>query len=416
MSIYSRGLLAAAIGVLLGLSLSVGGIVLAERATATAADPKTLPTAEARLFAEVLERVKREYVDIVDDETLIEAAIRGMVADLDPHSSFLDAEEYREIRISTSGNYTGVGLEVNVQDGRVVVVSPIDDTPAYVAGIKPGDIIIAIDEYPVEEDLEDTIARMRGEPGTPVTLTIAREGVEQLQRFELQRARIQVASVRATLLEADYGYVRVTQFSETTSRDLARVLLELENRNGGKLAGIVMDLRNNPGGVLESAVDVADAFLESGTIVSADGRINAADFAMNANPGDISAGAKIAILINSGTASASEIVAGALRDHDRAVILGTRSFGKGTVQTVMPLSNGRAIKLTTSRYFTPSGQSIHDLGIEPDIRLAPSDDVAAAARDDAWLDEAVSLLRDDYQLRQALAHLKGGEIRQSAIQ
>lgn len=412
MSLLSRGLLAVAIGILLGLSLSAGGIVLAERA---AAEERTLPAAEARLFAEVLERVKREYVDLVDDETLIEAAIRGMVADLDPHSAFLDAEEYREIRISTSGNYTGVGLEVNVDDGRVVVVSPIDDTPAHKAGIQPGDIIIAIDEYPVEEDLEDTIARMRGEPGTTVTLTIAREGVERLQRFELTRARIQVASVRSTLLEDGFGYVRVTQFSETSSRDLARVLLDLESRNGGELRGIVLDLRNNPGGVLEAAVDVADAFLEGGTIVSADGRVSAADFAMTANPGDISAGAALAVLINAGTASASEIVAGALRDHDRAVILGARSFGKGTVQTVMPLSNGRAIKLTTSRYYTPSGQSIHDLGIEPDIRLtAEGDDVIAA--EEGWLEEAVTLLRSDYQLRQALTHLKGGEIRQSAIQ
>ncbi|MBT8143727.1 MAG: S41 family peptidase [Gammaproteobacteria bacterium] len=414
MTILGRGVLAVSIGVLMGLSLSVSGIVMAERNNESEA-VRTLPVDHARLFAEVLERVKREYVDTVSDEELIEAAIRGMVADLDPHSAFLDASEYNEIRINTSGNYTGVGLEVNVEDGRVIVVSPIDDTPAYKAGLEPGDVIIAIDEYPVEEDLDDTIARMRGAPGTPVTLTVAREGVDDLMRFEMQRARIQVASVRGQMLEPDFGYVRITQFSETTSRDLTRTLLDLTNRNDGDLRGIVLDLRNNPGGVLEAAADVADAFLEDGAIVTADGRVSAAEFAMTANPGDISAGADIVILINAGTASASEIVAGALQDHDRAVVMGATSFGKGTVQTVMPLSSGRAIKLTTSRYFTPSGRSIHELGIEPDIRLSSDDNTAAIERGE-WLDEAVMLLRSDAQLRQALSHLKTGNIRQSKAQ
>lgn len=414
MTILGRGVLAVSIGVLMGLSLSVSGIVMAERNNESEA-VRTLPVDHARLFAEVLERVKREYVDTVSDEELIEAAIRGMVADLDPHSAFLDASEYNEIRINTSGNYTGVGLEVNVEDGRVIVVSPIDDTPAYKAGLEPGDVIIAIDEYPVEEDLDDTIARMRGAPGTPVTLTVAREGVDDLMRFEMRRARIQVASVRGQMLEPDFGYVRITQFSETTSRDLTRTLLDLTNRNDGDLRGIVLDLRNNPGGVLEAAADVADAFLEDGAIVTADGRVSAAEFAMTANPGDISAGADIVILINAGTASASEIVAGALQDHDRAVVMGATSFGKGTVQTVMPLSSGRAIKLTTSRYFTPSGRSIHELGIEPDIRLSSDDNTAAIERGE-WLDEAVMLLRSDAQLRQALSHLKTGNIRQSKAQ
>ncbi len=414
MTIFSRGVLAVTIGVLLGLSMSLSGIVLAER-QAGQTESRSLPVDQARLFAEVLERVKREYVDVVDDEYLIEAAIRGMVADLDPHSAFLDAEEYREIRINTSGNYTGVGLEVNVDDGRVVVVSPIDDTPAHKAGIQPGDVIIAIDDRPVEEDLEDTIGRMRGAPGTGVTLTIMREGVDDLLRFEMQRARIQVASVRGTLLEAGYGYVRITQFSETTSRDLTRVLLELEERNGRDLRGIVLDLRNNPGGVLEAAADVADAFLEEGAIVSADGRARTSGFAMEANPGDVTHGAGVVVLINAGTASASEIVAGALQDHGRAVVMGATSFGKGTVQTVMPLSDGHAIKLTTSRYFTPSGRSIHDSGIEPDIRL-PADGGGDDFDRSGWLEEAVALLGNDYQLRQALSHLKTGHIRQSAVQ
>ncbi|MDH3647086.1 MAG: S41 family peptidase [Gammaproteobacteria bacterium] len=411
MSVLSRGLLAVLIGVVLGLSLSAGGIVVAEL---EARETETLPIAEARLFAEVMERVKREYVDTVDDSDLIESAIRGMVSDLDPHSAFLDPEEYREIRISTSGNYTGVGLEVNVEDGRVVVVSPIDDTPAYRAGLKPGDILMMVDGHLVEQDIEDTVSRMRGEPGTSVNLTVSRDGVDDLLHFELRRARIQVKSVRGTLLEPGYGYVRVSQFSESTSRDLTRTVLDLMDKNEDTLTGIVLDLRNNPGGVLESAVDVSDAFIEDGAIVSASGRASEAVFSMKANPGDISRGAKIVILINAGTASASEIVAGALQDNDRAVLLGSTSFGKGSVQTVMPLSDGRAIKLTTSRYFTPSGRSIHELGITPDIELETSGDDSVDAG--TWLEEAASLLRDDYQLQQALSHLKTGKIRQSAAQ
>lgn len=411
MSVISRGLLAALIGVVLGVSLTAGGIVLAEL-EARDANVKPLPVDQARLFAEVLERVKREYVDTVDDETLIQAAIRGMVADLDPHSAFLDSEEYREIRINTSGHYTGVGLEVNVDDSQVVVVSPIDDTPAHRAGVQPGDIIMMVDGFPVEQDLEDTVSRMRGEPGTFVKLTVAREGEEDLLHFDLQRARIQVTSVRSALLEPGYGYVRISQFSESTSRDLTRVVLEMAETQD-PLRGIVLDLRNNPGGVLEAAVDVSDAFLDDGAIVSASGRAAEADFRMKANPGDISGGASIVVLINAGTASASEIVAGALQDHDRAVVLGATSFGKGSVQTVMPLSDGRAIKLTTSRYFTPSGRSIHEMGIAPDIELSSTgnDEID----DSAWLEEAASMLRQDYQLRQALRHLKTGGIRQSAV-
>ncbi|MDH3766961.1 MAG: S41 family peptidase, partial [Gammaproteobacteria bacterium] len=282
MSVLSRGLLAVLIGVVLGLSLSAGGIVVAEL---EARETETLPIAEARLFAEVMERVKREYVDTVDDSDLIESAIRGMVSDLDPHSAFLDPEEYREIRISTSGNYTGVGLEVNVEDGRVVVVSPIDDTPAYRAGLKPGDILMMVDGHLVEQDIEDTVSRMRGEPGTSVNLTVSRDGVDDLLHFELRRARIQVKSVRGTLLEPGYGYVRVSQFSESTSRDLTRTVLDLMDKNEDTLTGIVLDLRNNPGGVLESAVDVSDAFIEDGAIVSASGRASEAVFSMKANPG-----------------------------------------------------------------------------------------------------------------------------------
>ncbi|MBT8131227.1 MAG: S41 family peptidase [Gammaproteobacteria bacterium] len=410
MSVLSRGLLAVLIGVVLGLSLSAGSIVVAELNR----DSDALPIAEARLFAEVMERVKREYVDTVDDADLIESAIRGMVADLDPHSAFLDPEEYREIRISTSGNYTGVGLEVNVDDGRVVIVSPIDDTPAYHAGIRPGDTLIKVDGYPVEQDIEDTVSRMRGEPGTEVHLTIARDEVDELLHFDLQRERIQVKSVRSTLLEPSFGYLRISQFSDSTARDLTRAVQDLAEENKNPLEGIVLDLRSNPGGVLEAAVDVSDAFIETGAIVSANGRASEAEFSMQANPGDITRGAKIVVLINEGTASASEIVAGALQDHHRAVLMGSTSFGKGSVQTVMPLSDGRAIKLTTSRYFTPSGRSIHELGIVPDIQLEATG--VEASDTTAWLAEAANLLRGDYQLQQALNHLKSGEIRQSAAQ
>lgn len=411
MSVFSRGLLAISIGVVMGLSLSLGGIVLAER---EARDNHTLPIAQARLFAEVMERVKREYVDAVDDEQLIESAIRGMVSDLDPHSAFLDPDEYREIRINTSGNYTGVGLEVNIEDGKVIIVSPIDDTPAQRAGIKPGDILMMVNGQPVEQDIDSTVALMRGEPGTSVKITVSRADRNELLHFHLLRARIQVNSVREALLEPGFGYIRVSQFSDSTSRDVTRAVLDLMDKNHDTLQGIVLDLRNNPGGVLEAAVDVSDAFIEAGGIVSANGRAAEADFSMDANPGDISRGAKIVVLINSGTASASEIVAGALQDHGRALLMGSTSFGKGSVQTVMPLSDGRAIKLTTSRYFTPSGRSIHELGIKPDIILPVTGD--DSFDDIAWLDDAVIMLREDHQLRQALNHLKTGEIRQSAIQ
>ncbi|HKL63788.1 MAG TPA: S41 family peptidase [Woeseiaceae bacterium] len=363
MSLKIRGILVMVVGVTLGFSLSLGGGVLADRKDGADDD---LPWEQARLLAEVMERVKRDYVDDVDDRRLMEAAIRGMVADLDPHSRFLDEEQYEEIRISTTGNYSGVGIEVSMDDGEVRVVAPFDGTPAQQAGILPGDLIVAIDDQPVDhENLDETVGRMRGQVGTRVKLTVMR-GRESLD-FSLLRANVHVESVRAHLLGGDLGYVRLTQFSESTSHDLKRALRGLERRHGDDLAGLVLDLRNNPGGVLDAAVDVADLFLEEGLIVSAEGRSEEARFSHSARRGDVLDGAQIVVLVNSGSASASEIVAGALRDNDRATIVGTPTFGKGSVQTVMPLSNGHAIKLTTSRYFTPSGASIHETGIEPDV-------------------------------------------------
>ncbi len=395
MSLKIRGLLAVSIGVILGLSLGVGSGVLADREIRD----DSLPWEEARLLAEVLERVKRDYVENVDDAELIEAAIRGMVADLDSHSAFLDPEEYEEIRISTTGNYSGVGLEVSADDGRVVVVSPIEDSPADVAGIRSGDQIISVDQMPVDPDnLNDTVARLRGRSGTTVNLGVLRgDDSEHPLVFELRRARVELHSVKSELLETGIGYVRISHFSETTGRDLYDAIEDLLAESEGSLDGLVLDLRDNPGGVLDAAVEVSDAFLDAGIIVSANGRVPDARFRHEATPGDLLDGAPVTILVNRGSASASEIVAGALQDNGRAQLLGTSTFGKGSVQTVVPLSEGRAIKLTTSRYFTPSGRSIHDLGITPDVEMDEPDD----DDDDSQLAAALSGLKERKSVRTA---------------
>ena len=406
MSLKVRSLLVLVVGTVLGLTLSLGGGVLADRQTAD----NTLPHEEARLLAEVLERVKRDYVDAVDDHELIESAIRGMVSELDPHSQFLDSEQYEEIRISTTGNYYGVGLEVSLEGGQVVVVSPIDETPAQKAGIRSGDVIISIDDMPVNKtELSDTVARMRGRPGTKVSISVLRENVANALDFPLVRSHIKVRSVRHEILDDEVGYIRITHFSETTSRDLRKAVAALKQEVGDKLKGLVLDLRNNPGGVLDAAVEVSDAFLEEGVIVTADGRISDARFELGAHPGDILDGGEMVILVNGGSASASEIVAGALQDHQRASLVGTSTYGKGSVQTVMPLSNGRAIKLTTSRYFTPNGRSIHESGIAPD-RVVEND--LPVEDDRLFSDEVDGLTRleRDAQLREALDILKGRRI------
>ncbi len=368
MSLRIRSILALSIGTILGLSLSLGSVVFADRQPTAEDTQELLPVEQVRLLVEVLERVKADYVDDVTDEQLIEDAIRGMVSGLDKHSAFLDSDEYADIRISTTGAYSGVGLEVAVDDDRVKVVTPIDSTPAARAGIAAGDVILSVDQIPVTPDsLEGTISKLRGEPGTLVSLGIQREADSQVVQFELVRELIHVMSVRSRLLEPDYGYLRITHFSETTGREVRSAVAALQSGNDGPLKGLVLDLRNNPGGVLDAAVAVSDAFLDSGVIVTADGRVDEARFRMDAHEGDVIGDAAMVVLVNSGSASASEIVAGALRDNGRATIVGGTTYGKGSVQTVMPLSNGRAIKLTTSRYYTPSGESIHDRGIEPDI-------------------------------------------------
>lgn len=400
------------VGTLLGLSLSLGGGVLAER---EAAAPETLPWDEARLLAEVLERVKQEYVEPVDDRQLIESAVRGMVTNLDPHSQFLDTDDFDEIRISTTGNYSGVGLEVNMTDGVVTVVSPIDGTPAAKAGIRTGDIILAIDGEPVEgSNVSDTVARMRGKPGTRVTIRVERETELEPVDFTLLRGNVQVHSVRHELLEQDFGYVRITHFSETTYKDLRKAIDDLQRSSPSGLRGLVLDLRNNPGGVLDAAVEVSDAFLDSGVIVTASGRGRESNFRREAQPGDLLDGAALIVMVNAGSASASEIVAGALQDHGRATIVGSKTFGKGSVQTVMPLSNGRAIKLTTSRYFTPSGDSIHGQGITPDLPLEDTSlaDALAAATEHRT-EAGAALLQTDGELRQALDLLRDSRVMHS---
>jgi carboxyl-terminal processing protease len=381
-------------------------------AVTTAARPAATPDATGhRLIDEVVGRIRREYVEDVPDGIFDEAAVKGIVAKLDPHSAFLDAGQYDEMRATTTGSYSGVGIEVSAEDGRVVVVTPIEGSPAARAGVRAGDIVLAVDGQPVTADrLEETIGRMRGTPGTLVRLAVGRADEPEPLVFALQRGEVHVHTVRAERLPGDYGYVRITQFSDSTPTDLLESLAGLVHQPDGvgagdaapmrPLHGLVLDLRGNPGGVLESAVSVADAFLERGLIVRADGRTPESRFQMSATPGDALDGEPLVVLVDGGSASGSEIVAGALRDHGRAALMGERTFGKGSVQTVIPLRDGQALKLTTSRYYTPAGISIHAKGIEPDIAIRrlghegePGQRAPAPLKDPAVL-TALQYLRD----------------------
>jgi carboxyl-terminal processing protease len=363
----TRNVLWMAMGVSIGLSLGLARGVMADKPALLGKD---LPWADAHMLAEVLDRVEHEYVNPVDDHQLLQAAIRGMVSSLDPYSAYLDSDEYDEIKISSSGQYSGVGIEVSMEDDQVVVVSPFEGSPAAQAGIRTGDVIASIDGIAVNPTaLADTIGRMRGKEGTTVKVGILREGSAEPLEFTLTRSRVELHSVKSELPESGFGYLRIAEFSETTGDDTVRALRALRKQNGAPLKGLVLDLRNNPGGVLEAAVAVADAFLDGGLIVSAKGRTPESKFEMTATPGDELSGAPIVVLVNGGSASAAEIVAGALKDHHRAKLMGRTTFGKGSVQTVMPLSGDRAIKLTTSLYYTPSGVSINHRGIAPDIEL-----------------------------------------------
>ena len=380
-------LLGAVAGVLISLNLQA----IAER---EAAGP--LPVEELRAFTEVFGTIKQNYVEPVSDKKLITGAINGMLSDLDPHSAYLDADAYRELQVGTQGQFGGLGIEVGMEDGFVKVVSPIEDTPAFRAGIKPGDLIVKLDDTPVKGmTLNEAVKRMRGKPDTKITLTIARKGESQPLVVTLTRAVIHVRSVKSKLIEPGYGWIRVSQFQEATAESLVKHLQQLYRQ--GPLKGLVLDLRNDPGGLLYGAVAVSSAFLPPDSlVVSTDGRVEEAKKKYFATPDDylrgehddflkgLPAGVKtvpMVVLVNGGSASASEIVAGALQDHKRAELIGTQTFGKGSVQTIMPLTSNTAIKLTTARYYTPSGRSIQLTGITPDLVVEEPGDLAARLRE-----------------------------------
>ncbi len=347
------------------LGLSAAGIQAAE---GEPVEQKTLPLTELRMFADVFDRIKQAYVEPVDDRQLLEDAIRGMLTGLDPHSAYLEPEAFESLQVHTSGEFGGLGIEVGLEGGFIKVIAPIDDTPAQRAGVKAGDLIIRLDDTPVQGmDLGEAIDLMRGEVGTPVRLTIMRDGRDQPLEIKIVRDVIKVRSVRHETLEPGYGYLRVSQFQSHTGEDLVAAIESLEQNEA--LKGLVLDLRNNPGGVLQAAVEVSDAFLSEGTIVYTEGRLPNSELRFNASADTAAPTVPLVVLINGGSASASEIVAGALQDHKRALVMGTDSFGKGSVQTVLPLGQERAIKLTTARYFTPSGRSIQAQGIKPDLRV-----------------------------------------------
>ncbi len=369
----------------------IAGVLVSLNFSATAgkeAAVSALPIEELRSFADVYNAIKQGYVEPVEDKKLITHAISGMLANLDPHSAYLDADSFKELQVSTQGEFGGLGIEVGMEDGFVKVVAPIEDTPAYRAGLKPGDLIIKLDDTPVKGlTLNDAVKKMRGKPKTQIRLTVFRKGEMKPFEVTLTREKIKVQSVKSKLLEGGYGYLRITQFQEETAPDVVKHLEKLakedKDAKGDGLRGLVLDLRNDPGGLLNGAVGVSAAFLPPKTLVtSTDGRTEDAKRRYLASPEDYQRGyrddfmknlpafaktAPMVVLVNGGSASASEIVAGALQDHKRAVVMGTQTFGKGSVQTVLPLSNNAAIKLTTARYFTPSGRSIQAKGITPDI-------------------------------------------------
>ncbi len=424
-------------GVLAGVLVSIGHGVFAERDGNGVA---TLPVEELRVFSDVFGRIKNDYVVEVDDRELIENAIRGMLSGLDPHSSYLDAEQFSELQVGTTGQFGGLGIEVGMEDGFVKVIAPIDDTPAQRAGIQAGDLVIRLDETPVKGlSLNDAVKIMRGEPGTDIVLTIVREGEDQPLKIKITRDIIKVKSVRARMLEPGYGYLRISQFQSKSADNLVDEINAMKKESSGDLKGLVLDLRNNPGGVLNGAVAVSDAFLTKGMIVYTEGRISDSRLRFNATPDDILDGAPLVVLVNQGSASASEIVAGALQDHKRAIIMGAKTFGKGSVQTILPLSSDSALKLTTARYYTPSGRSIQAEGITPDVELQPvqlsavhrdieplkeanlsghlmneKDDAEGSAAG-GGKDAASELLNDDYMLYEALNLLKGLAILQARM-
>lgn len=432
---------------LLCSSLLLGSLLLApivnaqdipmDEAGVLAPTARPLPINEVRLFAEALETIRSAYVQEIDDQTLINHAIRGMLAGLDPHSAYLSADDYDMLQENTEAGFGGLGIEVSEEEGYIKVITPLDDSPAARAGVMPGDLIVEINGRPVRDMLvNDAVELLRGEPGSTVDLTLMRETEPEPIDLTLTREIITAVSVRQRVLEPGYGYLRIAQFRTNTGEETLKALDELK-ASTGPLKGLVLDLRNNPGGVLQASVEVADAFLTEGQIVYTDGRFADSDGNFYATPDDPSEGVPLIVLVNTGSASAAEIVAGALQDHGRAVIMGTRSFGKGSVQTVLPLNNERAIKLTTSLYFTPSGQSIQAQGIVPDIvvdealvtrpmprrgvyserdlegHLPGINETAEPESTRTPITSSEQIVVSDYQLNEALTLLKGWHIMSS---
>ena len=355
---------------LLALSMSGGAAANAKGdQSSPAANP--VPLEELRVFADIFERIKQDYVDEVNDQQLLNYAIRGMLSGLDPHSAYLDKQEISSLQEGTTGEFGGLGIEVGMEGGLIKVIAPIDDTPAKKAGIEAGDLIIRLGDKAVKGmTLEEAVKLMRGKPGSKLRLSIIREGVDKPLEFEVERAIITVASVKQRTLEPGFGYIRISHFQTRTSGDLLAAISNLKKgAAGAPLKGVVLDLRDNPGGLLNAAVAVSDSFLVAGDIVRIEGRAQHSQQRFESKPDDLLDGAPMVVLVNGGSASASEIVAGALQDHKRAVIMGRQTFGKGSVQTVLPINDKSAIKLTTARYFTPKGRSIQAEGIEPDIVL-----------------------------------------------
>ena len=393
----TRSSLIFAIGIALGLAIGSAHGVFADKPLPLGAD---LPWRDARMLALVLDRVERDYVDPVGDHRLLQAAIHGMVASLDPYSEYLDRDQYSQVQIDSSGEYSGVGLEVSMEDDEVIVVAVFAGSPAAAAGLRPGDVIATIDGTPItNSSLAATIDRMRGKSGTMVRIGVLRGTSSTPIVIAVERGRVVLHSVRSLPLAPGIGYLRIAEFTQATGPEVKAALRSLQAGNRGPLRGLVLDLRDNPGGVLEAAVSVADDFLNGGVIVTARGRTPDANFAMDATQGDLLHGAPIVVLVDGGSASAAEIVAGALKDHGRATLMGQRTFGKGSVQTVMPLPGGRALKLTTSLYYTPSGVSINHKGLLPDIVLPPSPAAAAG------VPSSPAGVRADPEVRRAVEEL-----------